>query len=90
MQADASRGRFLDHCDGRSVKGVPHSLGALRKTFRHLRCDVCRRYALLRLGEHRLRDVDYRTRRFSCSACGAEATLTVTNPSQSRACPTIG
>jgi hypothetical protein len=27
-----------------------------------------------------LRDVDYRTKSFSCSACGASATLTVTDP----------
>jgi hypothetical protein len=47
--------------------GVPYSFGALRKTFGPLwvRCDVCRRYARLFLRE--LRDVDYRTKTFSCS-----------------------
>jgi hypothetical protein len=61
-------------------KGVPYSFGALRKTFGpiYLRCDVCRRYAHLYLAE--LREVDYRTRSFSCSVCGAVAALTVTDP----------
>jgi hypothetical protein len=36
-----------------------------------LRCDVCRRYARLKLAG--LHDIDYRTRTFSCSQCGAEA-----------------
>ena len=59
-------------------KGVPYSFGALRKTFGRLyvRCDVCRRFALLQLGRNELRDVDYRTKRFSCSVCGDEAWLT--------------
>jgi len=51
-------------------RGVPYSFGALRKVFGPLwvRCDVCRRYARLHLGE--LRGVDYRTKTFSCSICG--------------------
>ena len=52
-------------------RGVPYSFGALRKPFGPLwsRCDVCRRYARLLVRE--LRDVDYRTKTFSCSICGA-------------------
>jgi hypothetical protein len=63
-------------------KGVPYSFGALRKTFGRLyvRCDVCRRFALLQLGWNELRDVDYRTKHFGCSLCGDEAWLTVTDP----------
>jgi hypothetical protein len=65
--------------------GKPFSFGALRKTFGplYLRCDICRRFALLQLGAHELRDVDYRTKRFSCSVCG-EAWLTVTHPHTER------
>jgi hypothetical protein len=46
-------------------KGVPYSFGALRKTFGRLyvRCDVCRRFALLQLGRNELRNVDSRTKR---------------------------
>jgi MinD superfamily P-loop ATPase len=36
-----------------------------------LRCDVCRRYVRLKLAG--LHDIDYRTKTFSCSQCGAEA-----------------
>jgi hypothetical protein len=43
-----------------------------------VRCDVCRRYARLRLAG--LRDVDYRTKTFSCSRCGAEAYLCLVEP----------
>ena len=66
--------------------GKPFSFGALRKTFGplYLRCDICRRFALLQLGAHALRDVDYRTKRFSCSDCGDEAWLTVTDPRTER------
>jgi hypothetical protein len=66
--------------------GKPFSFGALRKTFGplYLRCDICRRFALLQLGAHGLRDVDYRTKRFSCSVCGDEAWLTVTDPRTER------
>jgi hypothetical protein len=60
--------------------GVPYSFGALRKTFGPLwvRCDVCRRYARLFLRE--LRDVDYRTKTFSCSICGANGALALEEP----------
>jgi hypothetical protein len=66
--------------------GKPYSFGALRKTFGplYIRCDLCRRFALLQFGPHKLHDVDYRTKRFSCSACGEEAWLTVTDPRQER------
>lgn len=59
---------------------VPFTFRALRRTFgtMWLRCDACRRYAPLRLAG--LHDVDHRTRTFSCSACGAAATLCVVEP----------
>jgi hypothetical protein len=38
---------------------------------RSKRCDVCRRYAQLKLAG--LHDVDYRTKTINCSACGSEA-----------------
>ena len=43
---------------------------ALSKTYGQmwLRCDVCRRYARLKLAG--LHGVDYRTKTFSCSVCG--------------------
>ena len=59
----------------------PYTFRALAKTFGTiwLRCDVCRRYARLQLaGPH---DIDYRTKTFSCSRCGAPAYLCVVNPS---------
>ena len=43
-----------------------------------VRCDLCRRYAHLRLTG--LLDVDYRTKRFSCSRCGSEAWVCVIEP----------
>src|SRR5260370_20905699 len=43
-----------------------------------LRCDVCRRYAPLKLGG--LHDVDYRTKTFSCSRCGGEAYFCLVEP----------
>ena len=43
-----------------------------------LRCDVCRRYARLKLAG--LQDVDSRTRTFSCSRCGGEARFCVVEP----------
>jgi hypothetical protein len=54
---------------GRPLPRRPHSFDALRKVFGPLwvRCDVCRRYARLHLGE--LRDVDYRV------AGGGESTF---------------
>jgi hypothetical protein len=53
---------------------------ALSKTYGQMwvRCDVCRRYARLRLGG--LRDVDYRTKTFSWSRCGSEAYLCLVEP----------
>src|SRR5580693_10790437 len=60
--------------------GVPYSFGALRKTFGPLwvRCDSCRRYARLHLRE--LRDVDYRTKTFSCSICGSDGAMALDEP----------
>jgi hypothetical protein len=59
----------------------PYTFRALAKTFgtMWLRCDVCRRYAKLQLAG--LHDIDYRTKTFSCSRCGAPAYLCVVNPS---------
>jgi hypothetical protein len=61
-------------------RGVPYSFGALRKTFGPLwiRCDVCRRYARLFVREQR--DVDYRTKTFSCSICGADGAIALEEP----------
>ena len=61
-------------------RGVPYSFGALCKTFGPLwvRCDVCRRYARLHLRE--LRDVDYRTKTFSCSICGSDGAMALDEP----------
>jgi hypothetical protein len=58
----------------------PYTFRALRKTFGSLwlRCDVCRRYVPLKLGG--LQDVDYRTKTFSCSRCGAAAYIAVIEP----------
>jgi hypothetical protein len=42
------------------------------------RCDVCRRYARLKLAG--LHDVDYRTKTISCSACGSEAYFCFVEP----------
>jgi hypothetical protein len=43
-----------------------------------LRCDVCRRYVRLKLAG--LHDIDYRTKTFSCSQCGAEAYFCLVEP----------
>ena len=61
-------------------RGVPYSFGALRQVFGPLwvRCDVCRRYARLHLRE--LRDVDYRTKTFSCSICGSDGAMALDEP----------
>jgi hypothetical protein len=61
-------------------RGVPYSFGALRKVLGPLwvRCDVCRRYARLHLGE--LRNVDYRTKTFSCSICGSDGAMALEEP----------
>jgi hypothetical protein len=58
-----------------------YTFRALAKTFgtMWLRCDVCSRYATLKLAG--LHDVDYRTKTFSCAGCGAPAYLCVVNPS---------
>ena len=58
----------------------PFTFRALRKTFGPMwvRCDICRRYGHLQLTG--LLDIDYRTKRFSCSRCGAEAWVCVVEP----------
>jgi hypothetical protein len=58
----------------------PFTFRALSKTYGQmwLRCDVCRRYARLKLGG--LHDVDYRTKTFSCSSCGSEAYFCLVEP----------
>jgi hypothetical protein len=55
---------------------------ALSKTYGQmwLRCDVCRRYARLKLAG--LHDVDYRTKTFSCSVCGSEAYFCMVEPTK--------
>ena len=55
---------------------------ALAKTYGQmwLRCDVCRRYARLKL--RGLHDVDYRTKTFSCSVCGSEAYFCLIEPTK--------
>ena len=62
----------------------PYTFRALAKTFgiMWLRYDVCRRYARLQLAG--LHDIDYRTKTFSCSRCGAAAYLCVVNPPSER------
>ena len=62
----------------------PFTFRALQKTFGPMwvRCDICRRYAQLRL--RGLLDVDYRTKRFSCSRCGSEAWVCVVEPVKER------
>src|SRR5260370_34153925 len=58
----------------------PFTFRALAKTYGQmwLRCDVCRRYARLKLGG--LHDVDSRTKTFGCSQCGGEAYFCVVEP----------
>jgi len=58
----------------------PFTFRALQKTYGPMwvRCDLCRRYAHLRLTG--LLDVDYRTKRFSCSRCGSEAWVCLVEP----------
>jgi hypothetical protein len=55
---------------------------ALSKTYGQmwLRCDVCRRYARLKLAG--LHDIDYRTKTFSCSVCGSEAYFCLVEPTK--------
>lgn len=63
----------------------PFTFRALRKTFGKmwLRCDVCRRFAVLTLPPGYL-DRDYRIVSFSCSVCGGVAIHTG-HPSTQRA-----
>ena len=63
---------------------------AFRKVFGPLwvRCDVCRRYARLHLGE--LRNVDYRTKTFSCSICGSDGAMALEEPCKDTGWKTIG
>src|SRR5260370_20453238 len=58
----------------------PFTFRALAKTYGQmwLRCDVCRRYAPLKLGG--LHDVDYRTKTFSCSRCGGGGYFCLVEP----------
>jgi len=58
----------------------PFTFRALARTYGQmwLRCDVCRRYARLKLGG--LHDVDSRTKTFSCSQCGGEAYFCMVEP----------
>jgi hypothetical protein len=57
-----------------------YTFRALSKTYGQmwLRCDICRRYARLKLAG--LHDVDYRTRTFSFSVCGSEAYFCLVEP----------
>jgi len=59
---------------------APFTFRALTKTYGQmwLRCDVCRRYARLKLAG--LQDVDSRTKTFSCSRCGGAAGFCVIEP----------
>jgi hypothetical protein len=61
----------------------PYTFRALAKTLGPMwvRCDVCRRYAGLHISPE-LRDVDYRTKTFSCSRCGADAYVCVVEPAK--------
>src|SRR4029450_6837628 len=58
----------------------PFTFRALQKPYGPMwvRCDLWSRYAHLRLTD--LLDVDYRTKRFSCSRCGSEAWVCVIEP----------
>ena len=58
----------------------PYTFRALQETYGPMwvRCDLCRRYAHLRLTG--LLDVDYGTKRFSCSRCGSEAWVCLVEP----------
>ena len=62
----------------------PFTFRALARTYgpMWLRCDVCRRYARLKLAG--LQDVDSRTKTFSCSQCGGEARFCVVEPIRER------
>jgi hypothetical protein len=58
----------------------PFTFRALGKTFGQMwvRCDVCRRYARLKLTG--LLEVDYRSKTFSCSRCGSKAYVALIEP----------
>jgi hypothetical protein len=60
---------------------LPNSFAELQETFGplYVRCDVCRRHVRLELGG--LRDLDYRSKTFSCSVCGGPGSLAIINPS---------
>jgi hypothetical protein len=62
----------------------PYTFHALRKTFGplYVTCSNCRRFVHLPIGG--LRDVDYRTRTFSCSVCGAAGYLAISDPRTER------
>jgi hypothetical protein len=85
-QDDREHGWGRASKDGSACKMVgpwpnkPYTFRALAKTYgpMWLRCDVCRRYVRLRLAG--LHDVDYRTKSFSCSKCGAAAYIAVVEP----------
>jgi hypothetical protein len=59
-----------------------YTFRALSKTYGQmwLRCDVCRRYARLKLAG--LHGVDYRTKTFSCSSYGSEAYFCLVEPTK--------
>ncbi len=72
---------LLRKAGGDELKLTPWQLGQVREAIEQLEEE---RFALLQLGRSELRDVDYRTKRFSCSECGDEAWLTVTDPRTER------
>ncbi len=71
-------GVTLDH--DRAVALQAYTFRALQKTYGPMwvRCDLCRRYAHLRLTG--LLDADYRTSQFSCSRCGSDAWVCLVEP----------
>ena len=63
-----------------SPSALPKSFAELQETFGplYVRCDVCRRH--VRLALRGLRDLDYRTKTFSCSVCGGSGSLAILDP----------
>ena len=59
---------------------LPRTFAELQETFGplYVRCDICRRHIRLELGG--LRDLDYRSRTFSCSVCGGSGSLAIIDP----------
>lgn len=59
----------------------PYTFRGLKACFGQMwvRCDACRRFAVLRVGERYL-DADYRKVHFSCSKCGGEGATCVIHP----------